>query len=97
MNQPILTDIYQTSSPQPSGPSLLDLVQEMKSLDVDPAPFLEMAAQDIFIRHGTEGISYAKLLLEKETQDNNADGIYLWQEIYNILSCHNFDDSQAVH
>ncbi len=97
MNQPVLKDTYQTTPCQPSSPSLLDLVQEMKSLDVDPMPFMEMAARDIIMRHGAEGVSYAKLLLEKEMQDNNADGIYLWQAIYSILSCHNLEGSQIVH
>ncbi len=86
MNQQILRNTTHTNSPSDAEVSFLELIQEMKLLDMDPKPLLEIAANDIFSHHGSDAITFVELMLDQMYEDNNPDGIYLWKELYCILN-----------
>lgn len=66
--------------------SFIDLIQEMKELGMDPKPILVTAANDIFSKYGPHVFVYAKTMLENMIKTNNPNGIYLWNELLEILS-----------
>ncbi len=86
MNKPIPETPTSTSAFGHADYSFVDLIQEMKSLGMDPKPILETAANDIFSIHGPKVFAYARIMLENMVKTDNPNGIYLWNEILNILS-----------
>lgn len=86
MNQQILLNSNNTNTSSYARLSILELVQEMKLLGVDPKPLLEIAAIDLFSQYGTKAISYIELMLDQMIEDDNPDGLYLWKELYCILN-----------
>lgn len=85
MGQQNNENTYITNTSSHSELSFLELVQEMKIFGMDPKPFLVIAANDIFSRHGEQALAYARLVLEQMIKENNPDGIGLWEELYCIL------------
>ncbi|PCI34030.1 MAG: hypothetical protein COB54_03250 [Alphaproteobacteria bacterium] len=85
MNQQNIENSYDTKTSSLTGLSFLELVQEMKLFGMDPKPFLVIAANDIFSRHGEQAITYAELILDQMVRENNPNGIGLWKELYCIL------------
>lgn len=86
MNQQILKNTNETNTSSYAGLSILELIQEMELLGVDPKPLLEIAANDIFSLHGAKAITYAELMLDQMIEDDNPGGIFLWKELYCLLS-----------
>lgn len=86
MNQQILISSYDTNTSDYADLSILEMVHEMKLLGVDPKPFLKIAAIEIFSLHGAKGITYAEEMLDQMIEDDNPGGIFLWKELYSILS-----------
>lgn len=85
MNRKISRNTDNTNSFRDAAVSFPELIQEMKLLDMDPKPLLEIAANDIFSLHGGAAIILAELMLDQMYQDDNPDGIYLWKELCCIL------------
>ena len=85
MEQKNIEDSYDTKTSSHTELSFLELVQEMKIFGMDPKPFLVIAANDIFSRHGKQAVTYAELILDQMIKDNNPNGIVLWKELYCIL------------
>ena len=83
--------------PHTSDTSVLKLVEEMKILGMDPLPLLQIAANDIFSRHGRKSLPYAKELLCQMLAEKNPDGIYLWQTLYTILEGYTSDAQITIH
>lgn len=65
--------------------SFQDIIEEMRLLEIDIKPYFEIAAHDIFNRYGINAGFFAQLILDQMTEDNDPDGIYLWQELSRIL------------
>ncbi|VAV90225.1 hypothetical protein MNBD_ALPHA02-762 [hydrothermal vent metagenome] len=80
-----------------SDSSFLELAIEMKSLGMDPRPFFEIAAQDILSQHGNKAISYVEVMLSQMYAQNNPDGLYLWQELHDILIGQKSNKPHTIH
>jgi len=85
MNQQTLKNPYNTATSEGNSLSLLDLVQEMKCLGMDPKPILEIAANDINSLYGAKAHAYCALQLTQAREQDNPNDIYLWKELYIIL------------
>lgn len=85
MNQQILINSNTTNTSSYAEHTMLELVQEMNLLGMDPKPLLKIAAIDIFSQHGAKAITYAELMLEQMIDDDNSSGLYLWKELHCIL------------
>lgn len=97
MNQQILKKPHNTAVSHLAKLSFLELVQEMKSMDMDPKPILKVAALDIFSLHGANGITYAEAMLDQMIEDHNPDGIFLWNELYCILNGIILESNITIH
>jgi hypothetical protein len=64
---------------------LAELIIEMKNMEIDPKPFLKMAAQDIIMRFGPEALKATQTILKHSNSLKNSDTSYVWNEIYLIL------------
>ncbi|MBL4802289.1 MAG: hypothetical protein JKY45_10380 [Emcibacter sp.] len=80
-----------------SNLSFLELVEEMKGLGMDPRPLLEIAANDIWTRHGAQAMTYTELMLHQMQEENNPDGIYLWQALFDLLKDRQLDAHFTIH
>jgi len=86
MTQEALTAPTEKSTSQISDLSILDLILEMQRLDMDPQPFLEIAARDISAQHGEKGLSYTKIMMDRMIDLQDKGGIYLWTALHTILN-----------
>lgn len=86
MNQQILVKSNDASVSSYSKLTILEMIHEMKLLGVDPKPLIEIAAVDLFTQYGTEAITYTELMLDQMVEEDNPNGLFLWKELYIILS-----------
>lgn len=80
-----------------SSTSVLELVEEMKTLGMDPLPLLQIAANDIFTRHGAKALPYAEEMLCQMLTAKDLDGIYLWQSLSDILGGYISEPALTMH
>ena len=85
MNQQQLQNTYSIYTFSDEGPTLEEMVQEMKALEIDIEPFLQIAANDVINHYGEDVIAYANNILSQMHQDNNANGIFLWEQLSRII------------
>jgi len=86
MTQPIFKNSFKSHKSIYEDYSILELIAEMDILGVNPKPLLEIAATDIWKRHGAEGLNYVKLMRDQVTEAQDMNGIFLWTELHKILS-----------
>lgn len=86
MNQQILINTNETNASSYAELSILELVQEMKNLGADPKPLIKIAAIDLFSQYGAKALTYSELMLDQMIEEDNPNGLYLWNELYGILS-----------
>lgn len=97
MNQQNLKNSCSTSSSRVNSLSLLDLVQEMKCLGMDPEPILDIAANDIISLYGAQAGAFCALRLTQAIEDVNPNDIYLWKELYSILQNRLYSLPTTIH
>ena len=85
MNQPILKSSYGTDTSGNADYSILDFVKEMQTLGIDPKPIFTIAAEEIFNLHWQKVFGYTERMIAQMNEENNEDGIYMWNEIHTIL------------
>jgi len=86
MSPQILKNPRRTEKTSYEDYSLMELIAEMTLLGTNPKSLLEIAANDILDRHGAKGISYVKQKLDEVIISQDVSGIYLWQELFNLLN-----------
>ncbi len=65
--------------------SIFELVEEMKQLGMSPRPILETAALNILHVYGSDTLAYTEIIIEQLSEQDNPNGLYLWQQINLIL------------
>ncbi|WP_339862778.1 hypothetical protein [Paremcibacter congregatus] len=97
MNPQVTKSSYESSTSTDEEYSFLELVAEMRALDMDPQPILKTAAHDIWQRYGNEVLAYTKTMLDQMILIKNKNGIYLWGELHNILASQICPDYITIH
>ena len=97
MNQQQLQNSYSIYTFSDDGPTLAEMAQEMKALEIDIEPFLQIAANDVISHYGDDVIAYADIILSQMHEDNNANGIYLWEELSRIIKSKKSATNKTIH
>ena len=92
-----LQPLEKTSDNPTSKTSFINLAKEMRDLGMDPQPLFEIAANDLFSRHGPKALNYAETLLKQMREQGNPDGIYLWKSLYSLLKMRLSGTLMMVH
>ena len=77
---PILIENYREAK-KPSPAPKTNIFLEMKSLGIDPEPFLEIAALDLLNQYGDNALNYSVQIENDFTEDGDIQSAEIWQKI----------------
>ena len=63
-----------------------DLFCTLTDLNIDPAPFYELAAQDLLFKYGENALKLAAQIRHDFQKDKNFESAEIWQCIFDVLS-----------
>lgn len=65
---------------------------------IDPAPYFEMAADSLLVRHGREALGLSDRAIEDVKAAGDDEGLVLWREVRAVLArrLRSFEDADPI-
>lgn len=92
-----LKNAYSIYTFSDESPTLEEMVLEMNALEINIEPFLQIAANDVIHHYGDDVIAYANIILSQMRESNNANGIYLWEQLFKIIKNKKSAENITIH